>query len=71
MRLYAFYTAAVLVVASPDITPRNHTHPYAQVKMLASSNKLTFVYIILFFKLLRPDINNVHVRIEYINKSYS
>lgn len=42
----------------------NNTHPYAQSKMLASSNKLIFAYIILFFKLLHPDLNTVHDRIS-------
>lgn len=49
---------------SPDITPLNNTYPYAQSKMLASSNKLIFAYIILFFKLLHPDLNTVHDRIS-------
>lgn len=42
----------VVVVGCPDIMLFNNTHLYAQIKMLASLNKIILVYIILFFKLL-------------------
>lgn len=65
--LNAYYTTTAAVPASANIMPLNNTHPYAQIKMLASSNKLIFVYIILFFNLLHPDLNTVHSRKKHID----